>query len=433
MKALLFSLSLFFFLYSSNSLSQRVPYPKNMAALGDSYSRAANAGISRKRSGRIWNFSKFVYSGLKMQLGLNKDFPVTNFDYPVYNWSTGTDSNIQSHWRRIAELSDVNIKQHNVAVSGATSENLQMELEKLNEWSKKNLKQEYPDYVTLLIGGNDVCIYPGGKTEPTTPRRFIENMDKIVKNILTKSPRTKMMLVTLPNFITMTNMLRNQRLFSGRKTCEWIWKQAGICVNFTLEKDKEKVAAYQQTLIQYNLGLEAIAKKYKKRLGDRIRVSNRVEHHVWGKDDFSIDCFHMSQEGMKEFSDLVWRDTWWGHERSAGHAKWYARRIECGVEYNNKIVDRNFFYVRKGLYKNLTSEVIYVTPKDPVYLSYHQHPMGKSEVSIQNYNDKNKYKMESVWKVGRMVNINDLAKRPLKLWFRTLSNKKANVVCKVIK
>ena len=32
-----------------------------------------------------------------------------------------------------------------MAVSGATSENLQMELDKLNEWSKKNLKQEYPD------------------------------------------------------------------------------------------------------------------------------------------------------------------------------------------------------------------------------------------------------------------------------------------------
>ena len=99
----------------------------------------------------------------------------------------------------------------------------------------------------------------------------------------------------------------------------------------------------------------------------------------------------------------------------------------------NKIVDRNFFYVRKGLYKNLTSEVIYVTPKDPVYLSYHQHPMDKSEVSIQNYNDKNKHKLESVWKVGRMVNIDKLAKARLKIWFRTLSQKRANVVCKVIK
>ena len=136
---------------------------------------------------------------------------------------------------------------------------------------------------------------------------------------------------------------------------------------------------------------------------------------------------------MKEFSDLVWRDSWWGTERSAGHAKWNARRIECGVEYNNKIVDRNFFYVRKGLYKNLTSEVIYVTPKDPVYLSYHQHPMGKSEVSIQNYNEKNKHKLDSVWKVGRMINIDKLAKTPLKLWFRTLSQKRANVGCKVIK
>ncbi|MEE2744299.1 MAG: SGNH/GDSL hydrolase family protein [Bdellovibrionota bacterium] len=423
----------FLFFFSFNTFSQRAPYPKNMAALGDSYSRAANAGVSRKHSGRIWNFSKFVFSGLKMQMGLNKDFPVTNFDYPVYNWSTGTDPNIQSHWRRISELSDKKIKQYNVAISGATSENLKDELKKLNEWSVKNLKQPYPDYVTLLIGGNDACIYPGGKTEPTTSKRFGENIENIVKEILTKSPRSKMLLVSMPNFITMTSMLRNQRLFSGKKTCEWIWKQAGICVNFTLEKDKEKVAASQQMIVQYNLELEKVVNKYKKRMGDRVRVSSRVEHHVWEKDDFSIDCFHMSQDGMKEFSDLVWRDSWWGTERSAGHAKWHARRIECGVEYKNKIVDRNFFYVRKGLYKNLTSEVIYVTPKDPVYLSYHQHPMGKSEVSIQNYNEKNKHKLDSVWKVGRMINIDKLAKTPLKLWFRTLSQKRANVVCKVVK
>ena len=86
-------------------------------------------------------------------------------------------------------------------------------------------------------------------------------------------------------------MLRNQRLFSGKKTCEWIWKKAGICVNFTLEKDKEKVASSQQMIVQYNLELEKVVNKYKKRMGDRVRVSNRVEHHVWDKDDFSIDCF----------------------------------------------------------------------------------------------------------------------------------------------
>jgi hypothetical protein len=200
-----------------------------------------------------------------------------------------------------------------------------------------------------------------------------------------------------------------------------------------LEKNKEKAAMAQQMIVQYNIELEHMVKKYQRKYPGRIRISNRIEHHVWDKDDFSIDCFHMASEGMKEFSDLVWRDTWWGTERTSGHDKFNARRIECGVEYNNKIVDRNFFYIRKGLNKNLTSEVIYVTPKDPVYLSYNQHVIGKSELSIQNFNEKNKLKKESVWKVGRMVNVKDLAKKPLKLWFRTLSNKKANIICKLIK
>jgi lysophospholipase L1-like esterase len=430
MKALL----LFILFFTLNSYAQKVPYPKSMAAVGDSYSRAANAGVSRKKSGRVWNFSQFIFNTFKTQLGLHKDFPGTNYDYPKFNWSTGTDPNVQSHWRRISELSNTKIKQYNAAISGAITTNLLKELKTLNEWSKKNLKQNYPDYVTLFIGGNDVCMHvPETKLKPTTPTKFGKNVEKIVKDIMGSSPKTKMMVVSMPNLRTVANLLNDQKLFGGLKTCRWIWKKGGICINFTLEKNEEKAAMAQQMIVQYNLELEHMVKKYQKKYPGRIRISNRIEHHVWDKDDFSIDCFHMASEGMKEFSDLVWRDTWWGTEMTSGHDKFNSRRIECGVEYNNKIVDRNFFYIRKGLNKNLTSQVIYVTPKDPVYLSYNQHVIGKSELSIQNFNEKNKLKKESVWKVGRMVHINDLAKKPLKLWFRTLSNKKANVICKLIK
>ena len=148
--------------------------------------------------------------------------------------------------------------------------------------------------------------------------------------------------------------------------------------------------------MQYNIELENIVKKYSKRFPGRIRISNRIEHHVWEKDDFSVDCFHKASEGMKEFSDLVWRDTWWGSERSAGHDKFNARRIECGIEYNNKIVDRNFFYIRKGVNKNLTSEVIYVTPQDPVYPPIIKKLLVKVNLAYRILMKKNKLQKNNV-------------------------------------
>ena len=194
-----------------------------------------------KKSGRVWNFSQFIFNTFKAQMGLHKEFPGTNYDYPKHNWSTGVDPNVQSHWRRITELSNNKVIQYNAAISGAVTKNLVKELKALNEWSKKNLNQSYPDYVTLFIGGNDVCMHvPSTKSKPTPAKDFGKNVENIVKEILGKSPKTKVMMVSLPNLRTVANLLNDEKLLVGLKLVVGYGKRVEFVQILLLKKMSKK-------------------------------------------------------------------------------------------------------------------------------------------------------------------------------------------------
>ena len=98
----------------------RTPYPKSIAATGDSLTRAAGTGI----------------------------LPWT--DNPSGSWSTGTDTSVNSHYLRLLALNP-KIRGHNYndARSGA----------KMGELASQmgTVVSQGADYVTVDMGGNGVC------------------------------------------------------------------------------------------------------------------------------------------------------------------------------------------------------------------------------------------------------------------------------------
>ena len=95
-----------------------VSYPRSIASTGDSITRAYNTG---------W-------------------LPYT--DNPAGSWSTGTDSQVQSHYLRLLALAPkIRGNAYNDARSGAKMRDLSGQM--------ATAARQGAEYVTVLMGGND--------------------------------------------------------------------------------------------------------------------------------------------------------------------------------------------------------------------------------------------------------------------------------------
>src|SRR5215211_7282036 len=109
-----------------NAASAKVQLPHRMAAVGDSITTATDVGWCCVNPS-----------------GGN----------PQYSWSTGTDPAVYSHYQRLAaEPGRATASALNAAVPGADSSDLAGQLGQAAAYGA--------DYVTVLIGGNDVCWNP---------------------------------------------------------------------------------------------------------------------------------------------------------------------------------------------------------------------------------------------------------------------------------
>src|SRR5688500_15118049 len=97
-----------------------LPFPDTMAAVGDSITQAASSAGS---------------------LGA---------DAPQNSWSTGTSTTVNSHFLRLRALNP-SITAFNRSVSGAKMANLNAQMSNVVALSPD------PGYLTVLMGGNDLC------------------------------------------------------------------------------------------------------------------------------------------------------------------------------------------------------------------------------------------------------------------------------------
>ena len=112
-----------------------------------------------------------VSMGDSITAGFNTRWP-GDFNNVRYNWSTGTSNQVKSHLHKLKKIISQEVKAINVAKSRATSYNL---AEQLN-----GVKATTINYLTVLIGANDVCDW----TE-----EYAEDMRKFSNNVSTSSTR----------------------------------------------------------------------------------------------------------------------------------------------------------------------------------------------------------------------------------------------------
>jgi len=239
------------------------PLPSSMAAVGDSITQAASSAGS---------------------LGA---------DAPQNSWSTGTSSTVNSHFLRLRALNPA-LTSANRSVSGAKVADLNAQM--------LNVAALNPDpgYLTVLIGGNDLCTdtFAGMTSVADFRSRFATAM----ATISSQSPGTWVYVVSIPNVYQLWN------LFKGSFWARFIWSTADICQSLlasptsTQQADVDRRAAVRQRNIDFNTQLAQVCAQYA-----RCRFDNNAAFNTtFTTSDVSGDYFHPSVSGQAKLAAVSW-------------------------------------------------------------------------------------------------------------------------------
>lgn len=243
-------------------------YPASIASLGDSITRGFNAGG--------W------YS-----------------DWPSRSWSTGSDSAVVSHYRRLATLNrKTTVRAWNDADTGA----------KMGALAGQALtaKNQGARYVTILMGANDACTSTeAGMTAVAT---FRSQFAGAMSTLMTQASPPKVLVASIPDIYRLYTVGKNS---SAARNA---WSSFGICQSMlanpqsTDQADVDRRARVRQRVVDFNAALAAVCATYstcKYDAGAVFGYQFQLSHlSTW-------DYFHPNTSGQAVLADVTWRAGFW--------------------------------------------------------------------------------------------------------------------------
>ena len=322
------SLGKLFLLFSFVSLSVRSedaqvwPLPDSMASLGDSITSGAFASFKRINGIYPWAQVRFFNQLTNYVLSGRNPFVIERKNL---SWSTGQDKlhRMTSHADRIVKLRnpkkkglklpDLMVK--NFALTGAQVHDVrEHQLPELMKWSEKKLGQTAPDYVTILIGANDLC--SDFLQTPTTTGQYIDDLSYVVDTLLEKSPNTKILVSAMPQVQKVRSVLAKAKLTGGpiARTCNDIWQLIKVCNRLTLVDDPKSNEELQQQVQDYFEATGQMVEDRRAAYGDRVRFATGPYQTEIHPNDVSMDCFHPAPSGQDKIANSTWKDSWWSDQ-----------------------------------------------------------------------------------------------------------------------
>jgi lysophospholipase L1-like esterase len=240
-----------------------LPLPTSMAAVGDSITQAASSG------------------------------GVLGADAPQNSWSTGTSTSVNSHYLRLlAAGAPISGQNHNLSVSGAKVAGLAGQMQ--------NAVAIQPAYLTVEIGGNDVCT--DTTAQMTSVADFRAQFETAISVIATGSPNTRIFVASIPDAHQLWALYKDD--FFAR----FIWSAAGICQSLlanptsTQAADVARRQEVRQRNIDFNVQLAQVCAAYVMCRFD----GNAVFNTVYTKADVAGDYFHPSVSGQAKLAAGTW-------------------------------------------------------------------------------------------------------------------------------
>jgi lysophospholipase L1-like esterase len=252
------------------SAAAKLSYPSSIASTGDSLTRAAGTGF----------------------------LPWT--DNPAGSWSTGTDTFVNSHYLRLLQLNPkIRGKNYNDARSGA----------KMGELSTQMARAvtQKVDYVTVEMGGNDVCAPNEAAMTPVADyqTQFRAGLERVT----TRLPNVKVMVASVPNIYHLWE------LYHDDLAAQVAWFTFGVCQTMlanptsTATSDVQRRERVTQRIRDYNAALEAVCSEYPRNC---LYDGGAVFEATYGKADvLHFDYFHPSLAGQARFAAGTWAVGYW--------------------------------------------------------------------------------------------------------------------------
>jgi lysophospholipase L1-like esterase len=241
--------------------------PNSMAAIGDSITQAANLDGSN--------------------IGASN---------PEHSWSTGYDGGdiVLSHYERIlAKNRKIRSFNFNDAVSGSRMDDA--------PGQAQNAVAQGVQYVTFLMGGNDVCTSDWSNMTPVAT--FDSYFRQAMSTLVTGLPNAKIYVLSVPDVYQLW------QLFDGEGYPEFIWSTFDVCQsmldNANTEADRQYV---RQRNIDFNTVLRNVCALYTQCRYDNDGVFN----YQFARSDVSgVDYFHPSMNGQKNLAQKSWEAGYW--------------------------------------------------------------------------------------------------------------------------
>ena len=242
------------------------PLPDSMAAIGDSITRAADV---------------CCFYG----------------DHPHKSWATGDDPNdvILSHYERIlAGNPGMAGNGFNESVSGAKMADA--------PGQAAEAVADAAQYVTILMGANDVCT---SSIDSMTPVDVYRSQFQAAMDGLAGLPPDAHVFVS-----SIPSVYRLWQIFHDDPAAQFVWALAQICQSMLSPSNTE---ADRQLVLQrerdFNDVLAQVCAQYANCRFDRYAV---FKFRFARTDVSKLDYFHPNLRGQKRLAAITWARSWWG-------------------------------------------------------------------------------------------------------------------------
>jgi lysophospholipase L1-like esterase len=216
-------------------------------------------------------------------------------NWPGHSWATGNVplDGIASHYERIrAENPAIRGHRWNNAVSGARMADA--------PGQARRTVEQGAEYVTILMGANDLCGWDGALTPTAAFRAQFRKTLEILRDGL---PGSHVFVASIPNLYQLWSVLRTHPL------AQVVWQTADICPSmldfFNSAADRQAVIDRQREL---NDVLRDVCATW-----SRCRFDNDLTYEYdFTRDQVSrLDFFHPSLRGQATLAALTWEASWW--------------------------------------------------------------------------------------------------------------------------
>jgi lysophospholipase L1-like esterase len=232
----------------------------NLGALGDSISVAYNAD----------------------RLGANH----------AASWTTGHDlpQAGASHFQRIQQtFPEFLVRQQNEAFNGARATDLAVQVERL-------LSNVTPDYVTLLVGANDLVRWVTGNYDPHLDQ-FRRDVRLSIDRLIRANRHMMVLLVSIPDQSRLIEVLKRKFLGASGRSPLIDLVQSSFA--------DEMVQKFRERFIRMNQSLEEICHNFS---GNARFAASVSAHRFDGEHISTIDHYHPSPVGQRLLAELAWND-----------------------------------------------------------------------------------------------------------------------------